>query len=224
MAVKIREVLKAWFAKGKYPTAANFSDMIDSFYHRADDLIPLGRVESLPAHLNTKLNLSEARRMDGDIDALRGAVAAITGRLGKIDAQLDMETLTALRADLAERLVSFRRMEELAAQVTQVLPLRMTLSYPRRITLGNRAAQRIAAELLPTPQRPNLLYLGDDGAVSVTPAGELTVNRTGRSRIHVIPTTATELYKTVEIEVVPPAPVVASQGGFLMAGGGILLT
>lgn len=38
MAIKSRNVLKAWFSQGKFPTGEQFSDWIDSFFHKSEDV------------------------------------------------------------------------------------------------------------------------------------------------------------------------------------------
>lgn len=37
MAIRSRNVLKAFFATGKFPTAAQFADVFDSFFHKSED-------------------------------------------------------------------------------------------------------------------------------------------------------------------------------------------
>ena len=79
----------------------------------------------------------------------------------------------------------------------------MTLEFPKKITKGNKGFQKITATLSPAGTGSNVLFLGDDKAVSVAPDGFLTVNEIGTSRIHVIPTENTGIYRTIDIEVIP---------------------
>lgn len=54
MAIRSLAQLKAWFQKGKYPTASQFSDWMDSFFHKEEDEIPIDSVENLADQLNAK--------------------------------------------------------------------------------------------------------------------------------------------------------------------------
>lgn len=99
------------------------------------------------------------------------------------------------------------RMQELASSIGEsgsLAPSIMELTYLKKITLGNPVAQKIVALLKPEFVVQNILFLGDDKAVSVDPAGQLTLNGPGKSRIYVIPTDNTRLYQTIEIEVQKP--------------------
>ncbi len=90
-----------------------------------------------------------------------------------------------------------------ASQVTSLglLPTGMTVEYPEELTLGNLAEIFIRAKLQPGYSLPNIMYLGDNNAVSVAPDGRITINHEGVSVIHVIPTGNTQLYKTISIRV-----------------------
>ena len=90
-------------------------------------------------------------------------------------------------------------------------PTRMELTYTKRITQRNPYVQRIVAKMFPSYSLQNVLFLGDDVAVSVDPAGVVTPLKIGTSRIHVIPTQATHLYKTINVTV--QAPSVRLTGG-----------
>ena len=59
--------------------------------------------------------------------------------------------------------------------------------------------------MFPSYSLQNVLFLGDDVAVSVDPAGVVTPLKIGTSRIHVIPTQATHLYKTINVRVQAPS-------------------
>lgn len=102
--------------------------------------------------------------------------------------------------------VTIIRLEELEESLVgqyKMIPTGMNLQYPERVTLGNTVPGRIKYELLPTNTGRNVLFLGDDKAVTVAPNGFLTVNEVGKSKIHVIPTENTSIYRTIEIEVSP---------------------
>ena len=79
----------------------------------------------------------------------------------------------------------------------------MELSYPAHLTTGNKTA-KINAVLFPERVHQNVLCLGDDKAVSVTPDGRITVLGAGTSVIHVIPTCNMALFRTIQIKVTAP--------------------
>lgn len=84
-----------------------------------------------------------------------------------------------------------------------LFPTSMELSYPDHLTTGNKTA-KINAVLLPERVHQNVLCLGDDKAVSVTPDGRITVLGAGTSVIHVIPTCNMALFRTIQIKVTEP--------------------
>lgn len=99
--------------------------------------------------------------------------------------------------------------EEVIAAATELEPLNlvptaMTVEYPSRLLVGNMAENFIRATLTPASVKPNVLFLGDDKAVSVTPDGRITILAAGTSIIHVIPTCNVALYKTIQIKVSKP--------------------
>lgn len=107
---------------------------------------------------------------------------------------------------ISEMNAGLERLEELEDTLTaqaRQQPTSMTLKFPPKITKGNKEVLRITASLSPAGTGNNVLFLGDDKAVSVAPDGFLTVNGIGTSRIHVIPTENTGIYQTINIEVVP---------------------
>lgn len=85
-----------------------------------------------------------------------------------------------------------------------LIPTAMTVEYPSRLLIGNMAENFIRATLAPASVKPNVLFLGDDKAVSVTPDGRITILAAGTSIIHVIPTCNVALYKTIQIKVSEP--------------------
>lgn len=94
--------------------------------------------------------------------------------------------------------------EVIAAAAGNLVPTAMTVEYPSRLLVGNMAGNFIRATLAPASVKPNVLFLGDDKAVSVTPDGRITILAAGISIIHVIPTCNVALYKTIQIKVSEP--------------------
>lgn len=85
-----------------------------------------------------------------------------------------------------------------------LVPTAMTVEYPSNLLVGNMAENFIRASLSPASIKPNVLFLGDNKAVSVTPDGRITILASGVSIIHVIPTCNVALYKTIQIKVSKP--------------------
>lgn len=104
-----------------------------------------------------------------------------------------------------------KQLQESISGAASLAPTRMELTYTKRITQRNPYVQRVVAKMFPSYSLQNVLFLGDDVAVSVDPAGVVTPLKIGTSRIHVIPTQATHLYKTINVTV--QAPSVRLTGG-----------
>lgn len=59
MAIRSISQLKAWFKKGAYPTAEQFADWMDSFFHK-EETVPIGSVSGLTEQLNGKCPKDQA--------------------------------------------------------------------------------------------------------------------------------------------------------------------
>lgn len=98
-------------------------------------------------------------------------------------------TATTAEAEIEK----MKQLQESISGAASLAPTRMELTYTKRITQRNPYVQRIVAKMFPSYSLQNVLFLGDDVAVSVDPAGVVTPLKNGTSRIHVIPTQATPL-------------------------------
>ena len=116
-------------------------------------------------------------------------------------------TATTAEAEIEK----MKQLQESISGAASLAPTGMELTYTKRITQRNPYVQRIVAKMFPSYSLQNVLFLGDDVAVSVDPAGIVTPLKIGTSRIHVIPTQATHLYKTINVTV--QAPSVRLTGG-----------
>lgn len=116
-------------------------------------------------------------------------------------------TATTAEAEIEK----MKQLQESISGAASLAPTRMELTYTKRITQRNPYVQRIVAKMFPSYSLQNVLFLGDDVAVSVDPAGVVTPLKIGTSRIHVVPTQATHLYKTINVTV--QAPSVRLTGG-----------
>lgn len=124
--------------------------------------------------------------------------------------------------------VVIARLEELEESLIskyKLIPTSMKLNYPKKVTYRNTQPFKVEVELLPVDTGRNVLFLGDDRAVSITPDGIFMINGVGMSKIHVIPTENTGIYQTIQIEVQEPGIRFTSGKGMRLSGsGGIILT
>ena len=178
-----------------------------------------------------------AKNANTKADAADKAAGAVTTAANTANSKAALADQKATAADNAANLAgetaeearaTIVRLEELEESLVgqyKMIPTGMNLDYPPRITFRNTVPRRITYELLPTNTGRNVLFLGDDNAVSVQPDGSLTVNRTGISKIHVIPTENTSIYRTIQITVAEPElRRVKSNSLRLMGNGSFRLT
>lgn len=178
-----------------------------------------------------------AKNANTKADAALSAASAATTAANTANSKAALADQKATAADNAANLAgetaeearaTIVRLEELEESLVgqyKMIPTGMNLDYPPRITFRNTVPRRITYELLPTNTGRNVLFLGDDNAVSVQPDGSLTVNRTGISKIHVIPTENTSIYRTIQITVAEPElRRVKSNSLRLMGNGSFRLT
>lgn len=72
MAIRSIAQLKAWFKRGKYPTAEQFADWLDSYFHKEEDKVPIGSVDQLPEQLNNKYDRTDGEELERKHNELRG--------------------------------------------------------------------------------------------------------------------------------------------------------
>ena len=105
-----------------------------------------------------------------------------------------------------------------------LVPTSMDLDYPKEITFGNLTELFIKANLNPASVKVNVLFLGDNKSISVTPDGRITVLDIGTSTIHVIPTGNTAIYRSIQIKVSRPTlRMVQTRAQLLLTGDGNLI-
>lgn len=64
MAIRVRAMLRKWFGRGMYPTAEQFSDLFDSFWHKTEDEISMDKVGGLTDQLNGKYPDADGKRLE----------------------------------------------------------------------------------------------------------------------------------------------------------------
>lgn len=75
MAIITRALLRKWFGKGKYPTAEQFSDFFDSFWHKDEDKIAISGVNGLAEQLNSKLSAADGQKLKETVELTAGDLA-----------------------------------------------------------------------------------------------------------------------------------------------------
>lgn len=68
MAIITRAQLRKWFGKGKYPTAEQFSDFFESFWHKTEDKIAISGVDDLAEQLNSKLSDADGQKIKETVE------------------------------------------------------------------------------------------------------------------------------------------------------------
>lgn len=126
---------------------------------------------------------------------------------------------------VTEALATIARMEELEESIVgeyKMIPKELILDYPKIVTFRNKVVGKISYTLLPADTGRNVLFLGDDNAVSVLPSGDFIVNKPGISRIHAIPTENTLIYQTIQITVVAAGLRKVKSNSLRLMGNGSL--
>ncbi|MFS2189804.1 hypothetical protein ACCC92_24220 [Mucilaginibacter sp. Mucisp84] len=55
----VRSILKQWFSTAKKPTAGQFAEWIDSFWHKSEDSIPVSAIDNLSNTLAGKASTAQ---------------------------------------------------------------------------------------------------------------------------------------------------------------------
>ena len=105
MAIRVRAQLRKWFGRGMYPTAEQFSDLFDSFFHKTEDKIPMSGVEGLTDQLNGKYNTAEGRELEKKVQKVTTDLSAHVASSEKAfnEVQNDIEALDGRLDDEIER-------------------------------------------------------------------------------------------------------------------------
>lgn len=164
-------------------------------------------------------NSASVRAGTSALEAAKQAAAALLAKEEAAAASLDTRKMIQ---EGDAQISSMKAAEQALMSQALLAPSRMELVYLKRITLGNPVKQRIIAKLFPAYVLPNVFFQPSNGdSVTVNPAGELIINKVGKTQIHVIPSQNTSLFKTIEIEVTAPTMRKLSGGLRFLSGGRI---
>lgn len=146
----------------------------------------------------------------------------IDRRLSGADEAREAAEVAAQKANATRALV-----EELVGKLSSqnlYQPTRIDVKSPTEITLSNMAQPRIEAQTLPKFGLGGVLFIGDNKALEVTPDGRITPLAVGVSKVNVVASGNTRLFKQLLIAVVPPRMRMAEGNIRLDGSGNIRLT
>lgn len=157
------------------------------------------------------------------LDTNVGEITAdIDNRLAGADAARQSAEVAAQKAEATRALV-----EELVGVLSSqnlYKPIQLAVKSPTEITLTNLAQPQIEAHILPKFGLGGVLFISDNKAIEITPDGKITPLAVGVSRVNVVATGNTSLYKQLLIAVVPPRMRMAGDSIRLDGNGNIRLT
>lgn len=162
-------------------------------------------VSTLKSSVETAIKNAETATLSANTAAGNANTATSNANAATNATLKATEDCTAATGAANEATEECREIIETASNLEALglFPTSMTLSYPAKLTRNNKEA-RINAVLHPDRVYQNVICLGDNKAVSVTPDGLLQVIGKGVSVIHVIPACNVALYRTIQIEVIEP--------------------
>lgn len=162
-------------------------------------------VSTLKSSVETAIKNAETATLSANTAAGNANTATSNANAATNATLKATEDCTAATGSANEATEECREIIETASNLEALglFPTSMTLSYPAKLTRNNKVA-RINAVLHPDRVYQNVICLGDNKAVSVTPDGLLQVIGKGVSVIHVIPACNVALYRTIQIEVIEP--------------------
>lgn len=162
-------------------------------------------VSTLKSSVETAIKNAETATLSANTAAGNANTATSNANAATNATLKATEDCTAATGAANEATEECREIIETASNLEALglFPTSMTLSYPAKLTRNNKVS-RINAVLHPDRVYQNVICLGDNKAVSVTPDGLLQVIGKGVSVIHVIPACNVALYRTIQIEVIEP--------------------
>jgi hypothetical protein len=199
-----------------------------------DNLYTIGYTTINGKNESVKVSLAYLKVSADKVAAAEAAAIAANAAAGSANAKAQLAEAKAGEANTAAATANEKaqtaqdtisKMEELAENIVagvKLTPQEIVLDYPHVINIRNAEPLKISYTLLPANTGKNVLFFGDDNAVSVMPDGSLIINKTGISKIHVIPTENTEIYKTIQIKVVEPVLRKVTDGSLRFMGNGNL--
>ncbi len=135
------EQLKAWFKKGAYPTAEQFGEWLESFFHK-NDKIPVNSVDQLPEYLADKFDRAIGERLEEMQYVLDQAF-----NQHKDENQVDFENLNTALSNETSR----------ATEVENSLGARVDTEVARATAAEDALGARVDAEIARATDAENAL-------------------------------------------------------------------
>ena len=178
------------------------------------DKTPTVKAQSAADDANKAANLAQSAA-----NAAQEQATAAAAQAAQAETKATEADAAAKRAD-----AKISQMDGLAGQIASgfIAPSRMFLDYLPEISLRNKVAQRIDANLIPNYLPQSVLYQRIDGdSLQVDPSGNLTVKGEGTTKFWVIPTAYTPLWKEVSITVRQPRLRLSASGKLRKVGASL---
>ena len=174
-----------------------------------------------PSDTNTKWRrwLDKTNLAQSAANAAQEQATAAASQAAQAETKATEANAAAKRAD-----TKIAQMDVLAGQIATgfIAPSRMFLDYLPEISLRNKVAQRIDANLIPSYLPQSVLFQHVDGdSLLVDPSGNLTVKGEGTTKFWVIPTANTPLWKEVSITVRQPRLRLSASGNLRKVGASL---
>ena len=199
-----------------------------------DGLYTIGYTTINGANVSVKVSLAYLKIAADKVAAAETAATAANAAAQDANAKAQLAGAKAGEANTAAANANEKaqtaqatidRMEELADNIVagvKLTPQEMILEYPNVVTMQDTSSHQIKCKLLPENTGRNVLFLGDNNAVSVMPDGSFVVKQPGVGKIFIIPTENTSIYKIIEIKVVEAILRKASLNSLRILGNGNL--
>lgn len=158
----------------------------------------------------------EAARKEAEAERAAAEKERVANETSRLEAESAREKSESQREQNADELC---QKVKAALQLLEFnVPAELVVENPGVLAAGGADVQ-IKAHLLPKSVVQNILFLGDDNAVSVSPTGLIKINKSGESVIHVIPTNRVELWQKIRVIVRQPYLRLSESGGIRLTEG-----
>lgn len=152
-------------------------------------------------------------------EATRAGNAANDADTAKTEAHQAAGRADTITSEASQKIVEMEALSKAVSGYINAAPVRMLVSVPVSISTKNKIRQKIGITFFPSYCLKNALYQKISGSsVDADPSGKLTVNGTGKSSFHVIPTQNTELWQKVDVTV--RTPLIRLSNGKMRLNGG----
>lgn len=217
--------IHAWVAnkisanENNYLTLSDIEEIREKLFEQ-----DLSRINAALQNVNTAINDTSTAIKNTNTSSKNADDKASLAEQKTSEATKAIEKINAKNTEANALITELEALRQSLVGQYKVIPQGITLDYSKRITLGNTVPQKIKFTLLPSNVDRNVLFLGDNNAISITPNGEFLAKKAGISVIHALPTENTAITKTIQITVVPPSLRKADLGLRLMGNGNLRLT